>query len=273
MRNTIKYYYNLDADNIRYENGIYIFNNYIFKELNNPINFELYNFYISNNLYLHKIIYNINNDYITKYENKNYILLRIEKNERISIDNIFNFIIDVPILDIKNWGELWEKKIDYYERNIINTKNKNILDVFPYYIGLGENAISIYKSNNLDTTHSICHNRMNNDYEFYSPDNIIIDYKVRDISEYIKKNFFIDTLDNNLLIKYLNSNNFMIGDYTILYARLLFPTYFFDCIENNEKIDVYVSKINQYEKFLNQMYWVLNINGNIPRIDWLIKKV
>lgn len=273
MRNTIKYYYNLDIDNIKYEKGIYIFDNYIFKEINNPINFELYNFYIGNNIYLHELIYNINNNYVTRYENKDYILLKVKKKEKISINNIFNFFIDVPIQDIKNWGILWEKKIDYYEKNIINTKNKKILDVFPYYIGLGENAISIYKSNNLDTTFSICHNRLNNDYEFYSPDNIIIDYKVRDIAEYIKNNFFSDTLDIDILIRYLNNNTFAADDYIVMYARLLFPTYFFDCIENNGNIDNYVSKINQYERFLNKMYIVLNIHRNIPRIDWLIKKV
>ena len=114
---------------------------------------------------------------------------------------------------------------------------------------------------------------MNNDYEFYSPDNIIVDYKVRDIAEYIKKHFFDNKLDINLLYKFLNSNNFMVDDYIILYARLLFPTYFFDCIENNNNIDIYISKINQYEKFLNQIYWVLNINRNIPKIDWIIKKI
>lgn len=273
MRNTIKYFYNIDIDNIRYEDGMYIFNNYIFKELINPINIELYNYCIEHKIYLHKIIYNINNNYITSYENKNYILLKVEKNERISIEDIFNFYLDTPIYDNKDWGSLWERKIDYYEKNIINTKNKKILDVFPYYIGLGENAISIYKNNKNNVTHSICHNRMNNDYEFFSPENIIIDYKVRDIAEYIKKQFFDDKLDINLLYKFLNNNIFRIDDYIILYARLLFPTYFFDCIENNNNIDIYISKINQYEKFLNHIYWVLNINRNIPKIDWIIKKI
>ena len=93
MRNTIKYFYNLDIDNIRYEDGMYFFDNYIFKELINPINIELYNYCIEHNIYLHKIIYNINRNYITSYENKNYILLKVEKNERINIEDIFNFYI------------------------------------------------------------------------------------------------------------------------------------------------------------------------------------
>lgn len=272
MRNAIKYYYNLDVDNIRFENGIYIFDNYIFKEITNNIDFELYNFCINNNFYLHRIIYNINNSYITKYDNKNYILLNCKKNKIISMDDIFNFI-NVNPLNNRNWSELWERKIDYYEKNIINVKKKEILDIFPYYIGLGENAISIYKNNNLDTSFSISHIRLNNNYDFYCPDNIIIDYKVRDIAEYIKKSFFLDTLDLNVLISYLNRTNFMLGDYVILYARLLFPTYFFDCIENDENITMYTSKIIQYERLLNKMYFILNINKNIPRIDWLIKKV
>lgn len=272
MRNTIKYYYNLDVDEIKFEDGVYIFGNYIFKEINNNINFELYNFCINNNMYIYKVIYNINNNYITRFDNKDYILLNIEKNKKVGINDIFNFIEITPI-NIRNWSDLWEVKIDYYEKNIINSKKKEIFDVFPYYIGLGENAIRIYKNNNLDVSYSLGHIRLKSDYDFYSPDNIIVDYKVRDIAEYIKNNFFLNTLDINLLISYLDKTKFMMGDYIVLYARLLFPTYFFDCIENNENIIFYTSKINQYEKFLNQMYYVLNKNRTIPKIDWLIKKV
>lgn len=272
MRNAIKYYYNIDVDELKSDNQVYFFDNYILKELNNNINVDLYNFFLSNNLYLHKIVNNVNNEYITKIDNKDYILMKIENNSKIDINNINKFLIDINPDKKKDWSELWEKKVDYYEKNIINTKNKDILEVFPYYIGLSEIAIRIYKDNDLDTSYSICHNRLKNYYDFYSPDNIITDYKVRDIAEYIKMKFFLDKIELKKLFLFIDNMNLKSGDYVLLYSRLLFPTYFYDCIENNENIGIYTARINQYERFLNEIYFYLSSKTLIPKIDWLIKK-
>lgn len=273
MRNAIKYYYNIDVDELRYQENEYLFGNFILKKVNKNIDLSLYNFFLRNNLYIHKIIYNTSNNIITKIDNKDYILLEKSNDVRIDMNQISQFLIDINPEKKRDWSRLWEMKVDYYEKNIITIVNKEILEVFPYYIGLSELAIRIYKENNAETTYSICHNRLNNPNDFYSPDNIITDYKVRDIAEYIKISFFNETLDFKELIFNIEHMLFKEGDYALLYARLLFPTYFFDCIESDQNVKFYSSKINQYELLLNRMYYYLSTKGPVPKIDWLIKKV
>ena len=190
MRNAIKYYYNIDVDKLISCGNGYCFNQYYLKELIYNIDIELYNYLITNNIYIYKIVNNINNSYITKIDNKQYILLLIDKRVSISLDSINNFFIDIKIIRDINLAKLWEIKVDYYEKEMSKIKNKDILKIFPYYIGLSENAISIYKESNNNGKVGLCHKRLDYDINFYSPDNITIDYYVRDISEYIKYLFF-----------------------------------------------------------------------------------
>lgn len=273
MRNAIKYYYDLDVDELKYKNQEYYFDNYILKELKKNIDINLYNFFISNNIYIHRIIYNVQGNYITIIDNKKFILLKKERSLEINMHEIIKFLIDINVEEKKNWAILWEHKVDYYEKNIIRLKNKECLTVFPYYIGLSELAIRVCKEAGEYGTYSVCHDRLTCSDLFYSPDNIIIDYKVRDIAEYIKNEFFNNSLDFNNIIESLNKLFLNKADYYLLYARLLFPTYFYDCIENNENINFYIDKINQYEKLLNHIYFYLQTKVNMPKIDWLIKKV
>ncbi len=271
MRNAIKYYYNLDVDNLKYRNNEYLFDKYMLKKVYRPLDLNLYNYLISRNIYVHKIIPNIQNNLITKIDNNSYILLEIEQNYRVDSNTITNFFISVNTDNKKNWAELWEKKVDYYEANINKFKDSDVIDYFPYYVGLSEIAIRLYKENTFDSTISICHDRICNNIDFYSPDNIIIDYKVRDIAEYIKYTFFNDTLDEEELMYIFNSIYMKKGDYFLLYSRLLFPTYFFDAIEKKDDISMYISKINQYERLLNKIYYILSSKIKLPKIEWLIK--
>ena len=86
----------------------------------------------------------------------------------------------------------------------------NIID---YYIGLGENAIQYFKSivptYNGNIEIGVCHKRINYNstlFDLYNPLNLVIDYKVRDLSEYIKSVFFntnnISLVINKLFNKY-----------------------------------------------------------------------
>ena len=65
----------------------------------------------------------------------------------------------------------------------------------------------------------------------------------------------------------------------MLYARLLYPTYYFDAYEdiiNNNgdenKLISIVNKINEYELFLKKAYFEISKYTNLERIDWIIKK-
>lgn len=273
MRNVIKYYYDIDLDELKYRHQEYFFDGYIFKELKRDLDINIYNYFISNHRYIHPIVYNRNGNYITNFENKQYILLEKQRNINVNLQEIINFLVDVSTENVKDWSKLWESKVDYYEKNITNVNNKECLVVFPYYVGLSELAIRFYKETDGKGTCSICHDRLNSSEDFYSPDNIIIDYKVRDIAEYIKISFFNDRLDLTELFSNLDQLFLNSADYHLLYARLLFPTYFYDALEANEDLTVYISKIEQYEQLLNEIYYYLKMRTNIPKIDWLIKKM
>ena len=62
----------------------------------------------------------------------------------------------------------------------------------------------------------------------------------------------------------------------MLWARLLYPTYYFDLYEqimnNNKKEECLIKiidKVNNYEKFLKKTYLELSKYGNIEKISWL----
>ena len=64
----------------------------------------------------------------------------------------------------------------------------------------------------------------------------------------------------------------------LLFARMLYPSYYYDCYEkinngeNDEILDVYINKIEDYELLLYNIYNKIKAKTNIPRIDWIIKK-
>ena len=203
MINFLEYFYNIKINKINNNHKYYSFNhnNYLYKlyiyEENNDINL-LYNICqkLSTNTLISEIIKNKNNEIITTYNNINYILIKIYINPKkeISLNEIshINNSLYTENLNI-DWGQLWSKKIDYLE-NLIHENGKKyplITDSFNYYVGLAENAISYYNNieKNDNQKYYITHKKIkiNDTIEsLYNPLNIIFDYKVRDLAEYIK---------------------------------------------------------------------------------------
>jgi len=67
--------------------------------------------------------------------------------------------------------------------------------------------------------------------------------------------------------------------YHMLFARLLYPSYYFDLYEeimnNNLDDDVLlkiISRVNDYENFLILSHEEINKYTKLEKIDWLIKK-
>ena len=199
-------------------------------------------------------------------------------------DNYKDYLVnnkEYDILKRNNWDYLWSMKIDYVEYQVKHLTNKYpiIEDSINYYIGLSENAIKYFKLiNKNNESLYIEHRRINKD-NIYDPLEIVIDYKVRDISEYIKYNFFNsgkDLYDIKNDIKKLNLNNI---DYLLLYSRMLYPSFYFDLydriINNNEDeniINDIINKSIEYEELLYEIYLIINRKYNIMGIDWINKK-
>ena len=301
MKNTINYYYNIRIDDLIKSNVDYYFylnnNEYHLIKYNRPIEdieslYKLNIQMINRRCMVHKIIINKDKSIITMINNEPYILLKIcSKNKYINLSDInyiqqmtYNIEYDKSLLR-SDWVNLWCEKIDYYEYQInqLGKEYPILCDSLSYFIGLGENAIS-YLVNNIKENKKILtvsHKRINdNSFDFYNPLNFIIDDRVRDVSEYIKKSFFNNTFNINELKSYLNYNNFNNEEYICFFSRLLFPTYYFDIYDeiintksDENKIIPILEKITQYEEFLVYIYKyiIYEKKVQIEPIEWLLK--
>lgn len=290
IKNTINYYYNLFPKNI-FQNteGYYFFIDnikYLFKKYDKKIEMidNIYNMHIdilNNNLYVHPIILNKDSHPLTIIDGNPYILFQINIiNEKISIEDIIPFTQLQVEGNNNNWSELWSKKNDYLEFQIseLGKNHPLIRDSFSYFIGLGETAIAIV--NNIDVQNHetvYAHNRItDNSFNLYDPTNIIKDLKVRDVAEYFKYKIFKGINIEEELTIYLNASKLSIYEYMMFFARMIYPTPYFDLYEEiiTDKIDEnnikeLINNIEYYENTIKKIYHYYKTFINIMPIEWL----
>ena len=297
MNNAILFFYNINIQEIKRINNNYYFtyqqNNYVIYKYNRDIleineiyelNIEL----LSKGLIGYEIIPNKTNELIFLYENNYYVLMKIPniKNKKITYEDIlsFNFIQNqnkYKTIDKSNWNQNWSKKIDYiiYQFSQIKNKHKEIDSSIDYFIGIWENAISYYNDTISNKNKKyVAHIRIENEMdllEYLNPINFVIDYKERDIGEYLKIYVINNNYTENMIdtiLKYTNQEGIV-----LLISRLLFPSYYFDLYENiiegktkEEEINVIVKKhynVLNLIKYIFKNYW----DYNIPYINWIKK--
>lgn len=301
MNNFIKFFYNMKVTNTNFINNYYEFNHnnnyyrlYILNEEYNIYNYN--NIYtinkeLINNTLMSEIILNKDKNIITTYHNINYILLKINCNinKNITLEEI-DYLSKVKIVNNNksNWGLLWSKKIDYLEELISENGKKypQVVNSFNYFIGLSENAISYYNNIDIDNNmmYYISHKRLKPTDKvdsLYNPLNIIYDYRVRDVAEYIKNSFWTDNHNiYNELNNYLYKSNLSLNEVKLLISRVLFPSFYFDLYEDifnynkDEKIlNNIISRIDEYEEYLNSIIIYFKRFYPIDEIEWLKKKI
>ena len=290
MKNILNYYYKIIIDDNSINEGYFFYNNrqFYIHEYQRNINeikalYLLNRLMIDNHLPVNEIIKNTFNQIITNHDNKNYVLIMInyEYQESGKIKFIKSFMDNrLDILKRNDWGKLWSIKIDYLEYQLSHLTNSYPLlnDSINYYIGLSENAISYFNMLDLSNVNLfISHRRINND-NIFNPMELVIDYKARDIAEYIKTNFFNGMSIINIK-NYLKKLDLEDIDYILIYVRLLYPSYYFDLYEKiiNDKMDEkLINKItnlvNSYEELLYEIYSLFKRKVNIIGIDWINKK-
>lgn len=301
MKNIIEFYYNIKIDTIHNKNNNYIFNinnqNYIFKPYYKDENtadccFRL-NSMLSETVPLNNIIPNKYNSPITPVEDTSYILIHNRNKSPISlpaISNISNTVIPnityIKSLERNNWEILWGNKIDYYEMQINENSKKYplIRESFDYFIGMGENAIAYLVNTKLETKPTIYDNKVpshNTIYNsLYDPSNLILDHKARDLSEYIKYSFW----NNNKKI-FQELNEYFIYNYyseygiRVLFSRILYPSFYFDLYDQiitgkkeEKELNKIISRVNEYELYIYNIYLYLSKFYNIPEIDYIKKQ-
>ena len=302
MKQELEYYYGLTDLEIHHKDSEYIIYRkkdiYIFKPCyrNYEELVEIYNLVEYNyNLLFHRILLNRDNKLVTYINNVSYILLKLQVKDSRFIDfsdllefNNKNIIYDE--LGFKkiyrtDWVNLWSRKIDYFEYQMIHIKDKYkiLSSSIDFFIGLAENAISYINQTLIEERNnssiSIVHRRVLYNMsvtDFYDPTEVIIDYKVRDVAEYLKSLFLYGEVDYIYLENFFRQLNFTKTDFEMLFGRLLFPSFYFDVYENiiNDKVDekeiiTVINKSNSYILFLKNIYNTIYKIYPIKKIDYI----
>lgn len=210
---------------------------------------------------------------------------------------------------IGQWKFLWEKRLDQMElfwQEKVKQQPKNEFDKlfihsFPYYLGLTENAIQYVVDTELDSqvqqsdSATICHLRFTGNLYRNGvkiPTDWVFDHCSRDLAEWMRHSYFqqnhrsIRAIEN-FLERYTMVAPLSDFSWRLLYARLLFPIHYFECIEDyyineeNEGSQQYLNRLNEilrnsngYEQFLAQIHQLLTYYSRqkkIPTIPWLKK--
>ena len=303
MKNIINYYYNLNPEKINHLFHYYYF--YLQQELYYFVIYEkdkslIQSIYqlnqelVKNNVLVNEIINNQMGTILTYYNETPYLLMKvvINTNKAISLSEI-HYLSNLRIHYDKslmrgNWANLWANKIDYLEYHHEQNYQKYPLlsSCFDYFVGLSENAISYLNK----TVHQIplenvdigviSHDRLSiNDriYSLYNPLNIIIDHKARDVGEYIKLSFFQDNYQIfDELTKYFKHNYFSRYGIHLIIARVLYPSFYFEVYDevinkrlNESEILKITSRINEYEKYLGDVFEYFKKLYPIEEIAWI----
>lgn len=185
--------------------------------------------------------------------------------------------------------EIWINKVDMIENKILpslkidNFLFEKINSLIIYSLGLGENAIEYIQDIILDFDEKIeevtlSHKRFNkfDSYELLNPFNLIVDSPMRDIADL----YNIDIINQNNLDQVLNSYNLSTKSASLLFSRILFPSFLFDLLEEQyvtrgdirkELLDYYnnlevkIDKIKYIHKYLVDRYGIRPLN-------WLLLK-
>lgn len=273
----LSFFYNfINNNDIKYDNNYFIYKNdyYTFIKIDG---IRIFNNFLDD---YHIIVKNKFNSLITYYNNEKYVLLKVrlkEKNRLTCFDDLVNitkkYINNIGIKN--NYFELWNSKISFIE-NYCTEKFNNNYDLY-YYIGLSYIALNIVKKiNNQNITYGNSYSRFYNIkslYDLYNPFNTKISPIVDSFVEFIKYKYFYDREEvdysNLFSIKLTNE------DYYYLVARLIFPTYYFDIINDiDKKYNVIVNRIESYIMYIKEI--ILDIKkrqDNLPLLDIIINQL
>lgn len=307
MKESINYYYNFNIDEVEKWDNVYTFsiydNLYYFvplKRLDTELNdlISVSRELKARGIDCHDIIINRFGKIITNALSGNYILLKPigDIKEEYDLYRMMNINKNLILTEHKSklyrnsWAKLWSDKVDYFEYQIheIGKDKTIILDSVSYYIGLAENAISYVNSTTskyeMSKQDKIClsHRRINYpNYKlnYLNPLSFIFDLEVRDIASFIKSAFFAKEDAISYLREALRINHFSIYSLSLLYARLLYPSYYFDIYESvmndetdEESLIPIIEEADNYEIFLKEAYEEIAKYAPIERVEWLLNK-
>lgn len=254
---------------------------------------------------------NIDEQFITQKGEDRYIVLRIDHlqefvhgNEGGLLANFHQHHHSYPyeprsISSYGKWKQLWIDKLFAYENYLHETLHRKRtyfermwMDIFPYIIGLTENAIqyigtiekqSIGDENDLPTiTFERYTNQFTQSAILY--DELHFDHPMRDVSEWVRRQLLQEQTDYEEIVSFLYAYNQVIPissfRWKLIYARLLYPAHLFDSFdvqkgqkerEIKENIIEVCEAQHRYEKRVNRLFHHIERNhltDPIPMVQW-----
>lgn len=261
-------------------------------KLNELIN-SLYNVFDGNVVYIVKNKYN---KYISSSEGNNNICMLTYKDEKnidinyfvkmhMSFFNTFNYYVNLDDIII-----LWDQRLEYIQNqclvalNFDNDAHMVLYEYSQFAIGLAINALQYLSDMKIDFNKkhyltTLTHRRIKkmDKFELFNPFNLIVDHSSRDLAELYKNNL----IDFDTLFLICQSYSYNVDEYEYLIARLLFPTFIFDVIEDiatdntmyDYQREIYYAISRQNEQLDKLKYFYKRISQLmlIRPIDWLNK--
>lgn len=184
-------------------------------------------------------------------------------------------------------SSLWEEKINSIEQKILPSIRvddfayQKIMVAAIYALGLAENALQYLTEIAIDygkeiSPLTLSHRRLESldSHTVFDPLNLILDSPIRDIAEAWKYKVITTTE----LLQILPTYQLSIKEVSLLFARMLFPTRFFDLLEKHygERVDVrkqilaYYREMNEDLLELKKVEQLLVKNYGIRPISWLL---
>lgn len=257
MKNFILLNYNIEVDKIYSDKYFFVNDEKIYIIRTNKKDKEIdYLAALSNELFLNGIKVNtfiINNEkkYFTKKDNINIVLLRVNEYENdFNINDIIRFQNINSDLENVNIIDKWSKTIDDLENELVdyNEEYQLIQNSIDYFIGMGENAISLLNNHKdkivNDSIGHLINYKVFNKCILNNPFNFIKINKMYDIANYIKYKLLTNRVDYDEIDIIINNNSDIENIY--LFSCMMFPNIYFDLVNN-------IIKENETEETLNKI--------------------
>lgn len=228
------------------------------------------------------IVKNKYNKYISSSEGNNNICMLTYKDEKnIDINyfvkmhmaflNTFNYYVNIEDIII-----LWDQRLEYIQNqclvalNFDNDAHMILYEYSQFAIGLAINALQYLSDMKIDFNKkhyltTLTHRRIKkmDKFELFNPFNLIVDHSSRDLAELYKNNL----IDFDTLFLICQSYSYNVDEYEYLIARLLFPTFIFDIIED-------IATDNTMYDYQNEIYYAISKqNEQLDKLKYFYKKI
>ena len=263
-----------------------------------------------------------NGPLLNKWEGEDYCLLRYPELRANILDKVptrlallhnkgrrMPFRVEA-VNRIGQWKSLWEKRLDQIEavwngklmQEPENDFERMFIDSFPYYMSLAENSIQYLTDTEIDVAASeadsgtVCHERFTSatwkEYVIKNPFEWVFDHPSRDLAEWIRDRHFYNMQTSKpeisrFLAGYQQKSMLSPFGWRLLYARLLFPLHYFECIEDyhmtgseqqrrflEDRLEKYLKQSAEHERFLGSFYEANQAPVKafqLPAVNWLTK--